>query len=351
MELRVEVRKNFGSFSFAADFTVQGEAMGIFGPSGGGKSTLVKLIAGLHQPDSGMILIDGEPLFDSLRRLNLSVEERRVGMVFQHSNLFPHLSVKRNLLYGYRRCPARQRRIELADIVDVLEIGHLLGRGVNKLSGGEKQRVSIGRTVLASPRLLLMDEPLSALDDTLKYSIISYLKNVSERFGIPYLFISHSLMEMRLMADEVLIIENGGIAAQMSVEQLALSRMGRSVTGYINVLKLKDPRLQDGLYAYPWGAGELLIASGEGRPETLFELSSRDIILLRGFPQAISARNLLKCTVVETFPAGQRLGVKLACGGDALVAEVTRPAARELEIEKGSELYAAVKASAFRPIL
>jgi molybdate transport system ATP-binding protein len=162
MELRVDVQKNFGSFSFAADFTARGESTGVFGSSGSGKSTLVNLIAGLQKPDSGVIMIDGETLFDNSRRLNIPVEERRVGMVFQHPNLFPHLSVKRNLLYGYRRCPSQHRRIVLSDLVDVLEIGHLLDRGVNNLSGGEKQRVSIGRTVLSNPRLLLMDEPLSA---------------------------------------------------------------------------------------------------------------------------------------------------------------------------------------------
>jgi molybdate transport system ATP-binding protein len=351
MELRVDVQKKFGSFSFAADFTIRGDTLGVFGPSGSGKSTLVKLIAGLHQPDSGVILIDGEALFDSSRRLSVPVEERRVGMVFQHPNLFPHLSVKRNLLYGYRRCLPQHRKIDLADLIDVLEIGHLLDRGVSNLSGGEKQRVSIGRTVLSNPRLLLMDEPLSALDDSLKFHIISYLKSVSRRFEIPYLFISHSLMEMRLMSDKVLVVENGRIADQMPTEQLALSRMGQSLTGYINLLELKDPRLRDELFAYSWSGGELLIAAGDGQPGSLFELSSRDIILLRGFPQAISARNLLKCTVVDVFPAGKRLGVKLDCGGDYLVAEVTLPAARDLAIEKGCELYAAVKASAFRRIM
>jgi molybdate transport system ATP-binding protein len=269
-------------------------------------------------------------------------------MVFQHPHLFPHLSVKRNLLYGYRRCPSKHRKIELADLIDVLEIGHLLDRGVYNLSGGEKQRVSIGRTVLSNPRLLLMDEPLSALDDSLKFQIISYLKSVSKRFKIPYLFISHSLVEMRLMSDQVLVVENGGISDQMSTEQLALSRMGQSLTGYINILELKDPQLRDELCAYPWGDGELLISAGNGQAGSLFELSSRDIILLRGFPHAISARNLLKCTVADTFPSGRRLGVKLDCGGEHLVAEVTLPAARELMIEKGSELYAAVKASSFR---
>lgn len=351
MELRVDVQKNFGSFSFAADFTARGESTGVFGSSGSGKSTLVNLIAGLQKPDSGVIMIDGETLFDNSRRLNIPVEERRVGMVFQHPNLFPHLSVKRNLLYGYRRCPSQHRRIVLSDLVDVLEIGHLLDRGVNNLSGGEKQRVSIGRTVLSNPRLLLMDEPLSALDDNLKYQIISYLKNVSKRFGIPYLFISHSLKEMRLMANQVLVVEDGRIAEQMPTEQLALSRMGHSLIGYINILKLHDPELRHELHAYPWGDGELLIVAGEGQPGTLFELSSRDIILLRGFPHAISARNLLKCTVVDAFPSGHRIGVKLDCGGEHLVAEVTLPAARELEIEAGRELYAAIKASAFRQIM
>ncbi len=352
MELRIDVQKKFGAFSFAADFTIRGDALGVFGSSGSGKSTLVKLISGLHQPDNGLITVDGETLFDSSRRLSVPVEERRVGMVFQHPNLFPHLSVKRNLLYGYRRCPARHRRIELADLVDVLEIGHLMDRGVNNLSGGEKQRVSIGRTVLSNPRLLLMDEPLSALDESLKFQIISYLKSVSKRFDIPYLFISHSMMEMRLMSDQVLIVENGKINEQMSSDQLALARMGQSVTGYTNLLKLKDPQIRDELYAYSWGDSELLISTGNGVAETLFELSSRDIILLRGFPHAISARNLLKCTVEDVFSAGRRLGVKLACGGsEHLVAEVTLPAAKELMIEKGIELYAAIKASSFRRIM
>ena len=133
MELRVDVQKKFSAFSFVADFTIRGNAMGVFGPSGSGKSTLVKLISGLHQPDSGLITIDGETLFDSSRRLNVPVEERRVGMVFQHPNLFPHLSVKRNLLYGYRRCHSHYRKIDLDDLVDVLEIERLLDRGVNKL--------------------------------------------------------------------------------------------------------------------------------------------------------------------------------------------------------------------------
>ena len=174
VELRVAVRKSYGTFLLDADFTLKGERIGIFGPSGSGKSTLVSLIAGLHHPDRGLIMLDGETLFDSGQKIDVHAERRRISMVFQRPHLFPHLSVKGNLLYGYKRCAHRHRNITLDGVVEVLGIGNLLERGVKNLSGGEKQRVAIGRAVLSNPRLLVMDEPLSALDDTLKFQIIPF---------------------------------------------------------------------------------------------------------------------------------------------------------------------------------
>ena len=176
---------------------------------------------------------------------------------------------------------------------------NLLQRGVNNLSGGEKQRVSLGRAVLANPRLLLMDEPLSALDDALKFQIIPYLKTVSEQFRIPYLFISHSLVEMRLMAERVLVMDNGSIIEQTTPDQLARNRMDQSRVGYINLLKLSAPRRVDGLFAYRWGDGELLISAGNDEAEAVFEISSKDMILFKRHPEAISARNLFRCKVVD----------------------------------------------------
>jgi molybdate transport system ATP-binding protein len=219
---------------------------------------------------------------------------------------------------------------------------------VNNLSGGEKQRVSLGRAILANPRLLLMDEPLSALDDALKFQIIPYLKSVSEEFRIPYLFISHSLVEMRLMAEQVLVMDNGSIIEQTTPDQLARNRMYQSRVGYINLLKLSAPRRVDGLFAYRWGDGELLISAGSDESEGVFEISSKDMILFKRHPEAISARNLLRCTVADLFMAGNQVGVELTCGDQKLVAEVTRQAVTELEISEGVELYLAIKASAFR---
>lgn len=346
MELRVSVRKKFSSFELNVDFTVSEDRVGVFGPSGSGKSTLVNLIAGLQQPDEGVIQLDNETLFDA--KTFLSPEHRRIGIIFQHPHLFPHLSVKKNLLYGLKRCAPQNRKIDFDGLVEVLQIGHLLERGVNNLSGGEKQRVGIGRAVLSNPRLLLMDEPLSALDDSLRFQIMRHLKTVCATFNIPYLFISHSTLEMRLMSDVVLVFEKGALVEQTSIEQLARTRMGQSPVGYINILKLTNPRHIDGLYSYPWGQSELHISSGSHHAEAIFEVSSKDIILFKKHPEAISARNLLKCTVVDIFKSGGRVGVELINGEGRLVAEVVGQAAEELGIVVGCQLYAAIKASAFR---
>jgi molybdate transport system ATP-binding protein len=347
VELTVKVQKQFGAFTLDASFAIQGDQIGVFGPSGSGKSTLVSLIAGLRHPDRGFISLDGETLFDSSRRLHMPPEHRRIGMVFQHPHLFPHLSVRSNLLYGYKRCDPKHRKITLDTLVNVMQIGHLLDRWVKHLSGGEKQRVAIGRAVLSNPRLLLMDEPLSAVDDSLKFQIISYLKDTCDIFGIPYLFISHALLEMRIMTNRVLTIEDGRVTGQVTAEDLARDRM-KDATGYTNLLRLTVPRRINDLYAYRWGDQELFVSSDSSLAETLFEVSSTDIVLFKRHPEAISARNLLKGTVVDIFETGTRVGVELKCGEGRLIAEIVKEAVDELELAEGAEIYAAIKAVAFR---
>jgi molybdate transport system ATP-binding protein len=350
MELRMEIKKQFGAFHLDADFTLEGERIGLFGPSGSGKSTLVGLLAGLYRPDRGVILLDKEVIFDSRKRVNVPVEHRRIGMVFQRPYLFPHLSVKSNILYGYKRCTPEYRKITLDGVVDVLKLGHLLDRGVKNLSGGEMKRVAIGRAVLSNPRLLIMDEPLSGLDDYLKFQIIPFLKDVCEAFTIPYLFISHSLIEMRIMTDNVLKVAGGRIKAQMTADELARASMAENKTGYMNLLKPEFSHYLDGLSVYSWGDQQLLISGGSDQPGTLFELSSTEIILFKRHPEAISARNLLKCRVADIFETGGRLGVVLECGGEHLIAEIVRQAADELGVTKGSDIFAAIKATAFRQL-
>ena len=348
MKLRIDIEKRLGDFSLKLNTEISGERVGIFGASGSGKSTLVHLVSGLIKPDAGEIYLDETCLFSSRKKIDLSPEKRRIAIVFQQAMLFPHLGVKSNLLYGYKRCRPAERRIKPETIIEVLNLGHLAGRGVNKLSGGEKQRVALGRAVLANPRLLVMDEPLSALDDSLRYQIIPYLRSVSAEFGIPCLFISHSITEMQLMTEQVLVVKNGRLSGISTPDELARTGMASNPRGYLNLLRLDGATQKDGLFHYPWGSSELIISEGRTGEESLFELSSRDIILFKQHPEAISARNLLECEVAELFDSDGRKGVVLDSGGKTLVAEIVRAAAEELSITPGATLFAAIKASAFR---
>ncbi len=350
MKLEVSLEKKLGDFSFQTEFSVERRRIGVFGPSGSGKSTLMHMLAGLLKPDRGFIRLDGETFFDRASGINRTSEKRRLGVVFQHAHLFPHMGVRRNLLYGYRRIPKEERRMDPDTLVEVLNLGPLLDRCVGTLSGGERQRVALGRAVLSCPRLILMDEPLNGLDEDLKYQIIPYLKKVFAEFEIPLLFISHSLNEMRLMTDQVLELANGRLCAQTSAHELALRRMGTSQAGYINLLELRDPIPRSGLFVYRWGKQELLLTTDSAEKAGMFEISSKDITLFKRHPEATSARNLLHCRVRKIFDAGNRVGVELDCNGQHLVSQVVDEAVRDLGMEPGGEVFAAVKASAFRKL-
>jgi molybdate transport system ATP-binding protein len=351
MQLDVSLFKRQGTFQFHAEFSLIGRRIGLFGPSGSGKSTLMYLLAGLVKPDSGSIHLDGTVLFDSARGINLSPDRRRIGVVFQHSHLFPHMSVRRNLLYGWRRTPEAERHIEPEAIIEVLHLAHLLDRGVNLLSGGERQRVALGRTILSCPRLILMDEPLTGLDEELKFQIMPYLNSVFSRFDIPLLFISHSLLEMRLMTEQVLVVEQGEVQRQMATEELAQSAWAASSQGYVNLLRLGRPQPYGDLWAYQWGDVRLILTEQGENEENIFELDAREILLFKRHPEATSARNLLPCTVRKLFTVGNRVRVELQCGAQTMTVQIVPESMRELELETGKEVVAVIKASAFRRLM
>jgi molybdate transport system ATP-binding protein len=351
MELSIRADKRFPGFSLTVDFAVNGSRVGIFGPSGSGKSTLFGMLAGLVRPDAGAIRLDGATLFDRERGIDLPPEQRRIGVVFQHAHLFPHLSVRGNLLYGWQRLAPKERRIDQQALIDVLNLAPLLDRGVTTLSGGERQRVALGRAVLASPRLLIMDEPLTGLDESLKLRIIPHLNRVSTEFAIPFLFISHDAQEMRLLTDKVLEFAAGRMVGESSPEALARRRLETGHGGYLNLLRLDDPRPVDDLWSLRWGTSRLvMLEPGNPTGETVVELAAKDVTLFKRHPEASSARNLLPCRVAGLFAIGNRVGVELACGDRTLVAQVVGDAARELGLAVGVDVVAAIKASAFRPL-
>jgi molybdate transport system ATP-binding protein len=350
MLLEVEVEKHFAAFSVQAAFTLRSPKCGVFGPSGSGKSTLMHLLAGLLEPDSGFVRLNGQTLFDQQKKSNLRPEARRVGVVFQNACLFPHLNVRKNLLYGLKRLPKQQRTIDFDQLVRVLRIEELLDRSPARLSGGEKQRVALGRTVLACPQLILLDEPLSGLDGRLKYQIIPYLQQVFAEFSIPMLFISHSLQELRLMTDEVLVLERGKTARQMATEELARSNLGSSGRGYVNLLDLESPEDSGRLLRYRWGKVSLIVVKTGSPAGGQFALNSRDILLFKKHPEATSARNMLPCTVRRLYETEWLTGVELDCQGQSLIAEIVPQSVEEMNIRPDSEAVAVFKASAFRKL-
>jgi molybdate transport system ATP-binding protein len=201
-------RKNF---TLDVAINLQEHVTGLFGPSGSGKSTLLNIVAGLIKPDFGRIVVDGQCLFDSNIGINIPIHQRHIGLVFQESRLFPHFTVQDNLTYGLKLLEKPQQQFSLTQIIKLLEIGHLLKQRPHQLSGGEKQRVAIGRALLSSPRLLLLDEPLASLDDRLKGQILPFLKRVAEEVNIPMIYISHSMEEVLQITKNIVLINNGKI--------------------------------------------------------------------------------------------------------------------------------------------
>lgn len=310
------------------------------------------MLAGLITPDAGRIVLNDRVLFDSTNKINLSPDKRRVGVVFQHAHLFHHMNVKGNLFYGSKRQKNKETdTMDPEQLLSVLQLDSLINRDITQLSGGEKQRVALGRTILANPELILLDEPLTGLDGKLKFQIIPYLQKVFSEFSIPLLFISHSLQEMRLMTEEVLVMDKGKIEKQLSTEELARSSLGTGGRGYINLLELGVPEDLGDLFAYPWGKVTLMLVKTSNASGGQFSLGGRDILLFKKHPEATSARNMLSCTVRSMYSTDDWLvGVELDCQGNTLIAEIVPQSVEEMGIQPGTEIVAVIKASAFERI-
>ena len=209
--IEVQARLKRKHFELDASLQLNQRVTAIYGPSGAGKSTLLSIIAGITQPDSGRIVIDGECLFDSQARINKPIHQRKIGLVFQDGRLFPHLTVEHNLSYALNFTPVQNQQFQLKQIVTLLELEALLKQRPHQLSGGEKQRVALGRALLSSPRLLMLDEPLASLDDRLKNQILPFLKLVSTEINIPMIYISHSKKEIMQITDNLIDIQHGKV--------------------------------------------------------------------------------------------------------------------------------------------
>ena len=349
--INIDIQKSLGDFQLDAKIESKSDGiLALFGRSGSGKTSIVNLIAGLARPDSGHIVIGGETLFDGERAIDVPPNKRRLGYVFQEDRLFPHMSVSANLRYG---CPRHTDQRQFEKIVALLDIGHLLERRPLALSGGERQRVSIGRALLAEPRLLLMDEPLASLDSARKDEILPFIEEMSVEFALPIIYVSHAMDEIVRLANTLVLVSDGVIAAVGSVEDLT-SRLdlrpmtGRYEAGSVIRVDVAEHDAENRLTRLVFAGGEFRvpeIATPVGR-QLRVRIRARDVSIATENPKNISINNILKGKIKEISEDNGALIDILVDTGAPIWARVSRLSARRLELAPGKEVYAMVKAVA-----
>ena len=355
MSLRVDIKHRQGAFDLAVRFECGPGITALFGRSGAGKTTLVDLIAGLRRPQQGRIEADGRVLVDTAQGIFLPTHRRRLGYVFQEARLFPHLDVRANLLYGRWFADAfRARRDGFDETVAMLGLDYLLARRPGKLSGGEKQRVAIGRALLARPRLLLMDEPLASLDAARKAEILPYIERLRDSAKLPIIYVSHALPEVMRLANHLVLLGNGQVQADGKPAELA-ARLdlpllgGGEDAGALLEGRLLDHLLLHGLSRVQCQAGMLLLPKVDLPPGSAVKLRipARDVTLFLQPPEGSSALNLLRGRVIELAARDDTaMDVKLDCNGAALLARITRLSAERMNLAPGLDVFAAIKSVA-----
>ena len=343
-----------GGFELDAAFALEHRVASLFGPSGSGKTSTLLSIAGFLRPQAGLVRLGERILCDSARRVFLPPERRHVGMVFQDHLLFPHLTVSGNLRYAQRH-RRTTRPIWPGRVVEVLELGHLLDRYPRNLSGGERQRVALGRALLTGPELLLLDEPLAALDAALKARILAYLQRVVAEWKVPTLFVTHSQAEVRRLAQWVLVMEKGRIVAAGPPEE-ALSRpeplTWKNSLGPTNLLRLERVE-RTGDHVTGWVGSQafyLPLAELPDASPAFLQFVPTDVTLSRQDVAGLSTRNHLRGRVCQLVPVGQQVFVAVDIG-QVFWVEVTPQAAAELQLIPGAEVTCLLKAHSLRVVV
>ena len=347
--LKLDIRKNFDAFTLEVAFQAGAGVTALFGPSGSGKTSLAQMVAGLVKPDQGRIEVGGSVLFDSTAKINLAPEHRGLGYVFQEGRLFPHLSVRNNLLFGRKEANAYT---SFEDVVGLLGIEALLARTPKTLSGGEKQRVAIGRALLANPKILIMDEPLAALDEARKAEVLPYMVKLVQQTNIPILYVSHSMDEVIALADTLVLLEEGHLVATGPVADLLARPDLRPLTGRLDAgaiitatvtahdeqnaatwLEFTGGRIVIGLSTVPVGGSIRL------------RIQAKDVTIALDPPIRTSVRNILSATIQSIHPAeGNLVDITLDANGSTLWAQVSRQSVSDLVLVPGLKVWAMVKA-------
>ncbi len=348
----IRLKKSLGRFHLSAEFNTAAGLTALFGPSGAGKTLLAKMLAGLITPDEGHIEIAGRTLFSSAKNINVPVHKRHIGFVFQEHRLFPHFTVRGNLTYGSGRRAGKAAPASFEKVVDILGLNALLNRKPASLSGGERQRVAIGRALLSNPKILIMDEPLSSLDDARKAEILPLIEDLKSEFNLTTLYISHSIEEITRLADSLLLLDKGEMKAVGPVGDI-LSRLDLiPYAGGYDAGTLIEARVT----AYDPGhhmliletesGGKLYITGSAKEIGTTVRLRirARDIALAKTEPKSLSILNRFKGRLVDHCSGAEGMEELLLDVGFPLTARITRKSFEEMKLKKDSPVWALVKA-------
>jgi len=353
--LEVAIRHDFPGFTLEANFQAPPGVTVLFGRSGSGKTTIVNAVAGLLSPDAGRIAIGERVLLDTARGIRLAPHRRRLGYIFQEGRLFPHLSVRQNLRYGAWFAPKGTRRDDMGRIVELLGIAHLLDRRPGALSGGEKQRVAIGRALLSAPGLILADEPLAALDEARKAEILPYFERLRDEVNVPILYVSHAASEVARLATTIVALDRGrvvahGPAADMLGDPSVLPAGAREAGA---VLAARIARHHpDGLTELDAGGLSLFLPRVARAPGSALRvrIAAHDVIIGLHPPDGLSALNILPGVVREVRPgAGPGAIVALDTKAGRVLARITRRSAEALGLAPGKEACAIIKTVSVAP--
>ena len=352
--LSVNITKAFGSFRLETQFEVEeGSITAIFGKSGAGKTSTINAIAGLTRPDVGVIQIGNTTLFDQNLRINLPIYKRQIGYVFQDDRLFPHMTVRNNLIYGTSKNRDVANSLNLTDITGLLELAPLLERRPRTLSGGEKQRVAIGRALLSNPKLLLMDEPLASIDVQHRFEILPFIQRVREKTGITIIYVTHALEEVIFIADQIILLSEGQVTAQGTVEEI-MSRLdlhpmtSRFDAGAVISATYSGYDREFDLGELSFDGGTLRIAglNAEIGIHLRAHIRARDVSLMLDKPKDTSVLNVFKGELIEIrHEDGPQLDLLINIG-TPLIARITRKSLNDLNLDIGSKVYAMIKAVA-----
>lgn len=347
MGIKIALRHNFGDFAVDADFEAPAGVTVLYGPSGSGKSTILNAVTGLLSPQSAWVEVGGTVLADTARRISLPPHKRRLGVIFQEGRLFPHLTVRQNLRYG--RFFSRQRGSGVSEdaIVDILGIGAFLDRLPARLSGGEQQRVAIGRALLSNPAMLVADEPLSALDDDRKAEILPYFELLRDQLGISILYVTHSSAEVARLATTMVSLREGKVVAVGPPAEVlsgpAMMQKGRDAAALLmGNIAAHHP---DGITEIRAGEATLFIPLVEGAigSDVRLRIASQDVMLAKGRPAGLSALNQLAGVIEDMHDEGNSLLIKLSTPAGDIISRVTKRSAQCLGVSESMRCTAIIK--------